>query len=172
MNAKLVLGAGCFWGVEVLFEAIPGVKKVISGYAGGHTDNPTYETICSGTTGHIEVVEIEYDDSETTYEALLDKFFFIHDPTQFNRQGPDIGEQYKSILFFNSEDEKEIIESKIEKIDLSGKFENPIVTEIRETTEFYPAEEYHQDYAVKTGKLCYQQLYVMYNYSPIPISTP
>ena len=106
MNAKLVLGAGCFWGVEVLFEEIPGVKKVISGYAGGHTDNPTYETICSGTTGHIEVVEIEYDDSETTYEALLDKFFFIHDPTQFNRQGPDIGEQYKSVIFYNSENEK------------------------------------------------------------------
>ena len=113
MNAKLVLGAGCFWGVEVLFEEIPGVKKVISGYAGGHTDNPTYDSICTGTTGHIEVVEIEYDDSETTYEILLDKFFFIHDPTQFNRQGPDIGEQYKSVIFYNSESEKTIAEEKI-----------------------------------------------------------
>ena len=98
MNAKLVLGAGCFWGVEVLFEEIQGVKKVISGYAGGYTENPTYESICTGTTGHIEVVEIEYDSSEVAYEILLDKFFFIHDPTQLNRQGPDIGEQYLSLI--------------------------------------------------------------------------
>ena len=128
MNTKLVLGAGCFWGVEVLFEEIPGVKKVISGYAGGYTDNPTYESICTGTTGHIEVVEIEYDDSETTYEVLLDKFFFIHDPTQFNRQGPDIGEQYKSVIFYNSESEKTIAEEKIKQIDESGEHQGNVVT--------------------------------------------
>ena len=162
MNAKLVLGAGCFWGVEVLFEEIPGVKKVISGYAGGHTDNPTYETICTGTTGHIEVVEIEYDDSETTYEVLLDKFFFIHDPTQFNRQGPDIGEQYKSVIFYNSESEKTIAAEKIKQIDESGEHQGKVVTELRETVKFYPAEEYHQDFIEKNGKVCYHQLYVQH----------
>ena len=162
MNSKLVLGAGCFWGVEVLFEEIPGVKKVISGYAGGHTDNPTYETICTGTTGHIEVVEIEYDDSETTYEVLLDKFFFIHDPTQFNRQGPDIGEQYKSVIFYNSESEKTIAEEKIKQIDESGEHQRKVVTELRETVKFYPAEEYHQDFIEKNGKVCYHQLYVQH----------
>ena len=160
MNNKLVLGAGCFWGVEVLFEEIPGVKKVISGYAGGHTDNPTYETICSGTTGHIEVVEIEYDNTETTYEVLLDKFFFIHDPTQFNRQGPDIGEQYKSVIFYNSESEKTIAEKKIKQIDESGEHQGKVVTELREAVKFYPAEEYHQDFIEKNGKVCYHQLYV------------
>ena len=162
MNSKLVLGAGCFWGVEVLFEEIPGVKKVISGYAGGHTDNPTYESICTGTTGHIEVVEIEYDDSETTYEVLLDKFFFIHDPTQFNRQGPDIGEQYKSVIFYNSESEKTIAEEKIKQIDESGEHQEKVVTELRETVKFYPAEEYHQDFIEKNGKVCYHQLYVQH----------
>ena len=162
MNAKLVLGAGCFWGVEVLFEAIPGVKKVISGYAGGHTDNPTYETICTGTTGHIEVVEIEYDNSETTYEVLLDKFFLIHDPTQFNRQGPDIGEQYKSVIFYNSENEKTIAEEKIIQIDDSGEHQGKVVTELREAVKFYPAEEYHQDFIEKNGKVCYHQLYVQH----------
>ena len=162
MNAKLVLGAGCFWGVEVLFEEIPGVKKVISGYAGGHTDNPTYETICTGTTGHIEVVEIEYDNSETTYEVLLDKFFFIHDPTQFNRQGPDIGEQYKSVIFYNSENEKTIAEEKIIQIDDSGEHQEKVVTELREAVKFYPAEEYHQDFIEKNGKVCYHQLYVQH----------
>ena len=162
MNSKLVLGAGCFWGVEVLFEEIPGVKKVISGYAGGHTDNPTYESICTGTTGHIEVVEIEYDDSETTYEVLLDKFFFIHDPTQFNRQGPDIGEQYKSVIFYNSESEKTIAAEKIKQIDESGEHQGKVVTELRETVKFYPAEEYHQDFIEKNGKVCYHQLYVQH----------
>ena len=162
MNSKLVLGAGCFWGVEVLFEEIPGVKKVISGYAGGHTDNPTYESICTGTTGHIEVVEIEYDDSETTYEVLLDKFFFIHDPTQFNRQGPDIGEQYKSVIFYNSESEKTIAEEKIKQIDESDEHQGKVATELREAVKFYPAEEYHQDFIEKNGKVCYHQLYVQH----------
>ncbi len=116
MISKLILGAGCFWGVEVLFEEMSGVKKVISGYAGGHTENPTYEEVCTGKSGHIEVVEIEYDNSEVKFEELLDKFFFIHDPTQMNRQGPDIGEQYKSVIFYNSNEEKSISESKIESL--------------------------------------------------------
>ena len=117
MISKLIVGAGCFWGVEVLFEEMPGVKKVISGYAGGHTKNPTYEEVCTGKSGHIEVIEIEYENNEVKYEELLDKFFFIHDPTQMNRQGPDIGEQYKSVIFYNSDEEKKISESKIEEIN-------------------------------------------------------
>ena len=171
-NKKAVFAAGCFWGVESTFQQMDGVKSTTVGYIGGKVKNPSYELVCTGLTGHAEAVEVEYNPNVVSFEKLLDTFFELHDPTTLNRQGPDIGEQYKSILFFNSEDEKEIIESKIEKIDLSGKFENPIVTEIRETVEFYPAEEYHQDYAAKTGKLCYQQLYVMYNYSPIPAATP
>ena len=162
MNAKLVLGAGCFWGVEVLFEEIQGVKKVISGYAGGHTENPTYESICTGTTGHIEFVEIEYDSSEVAYEILLDKIFIIHDPTQLNRQGPDIGEQYKSVIFYNSQDEKDIALKKIKQIDDSGEHKSKIVTELREAVKFYPAEEYHQDFIEKNGKVCYHQLYVQH----------
>ena len=146
MNSKLVVGAGCFWGVEALFEEMEGVLKVISGYSGGHTDNPTYETICTGTTGHIEVVEIEYDNSVVNFTDLLDKFFFIHDPTQHNRQGPDIGEQYKSVIFYNSEEEKVLAENKIKEIDMSGEHQNKVVTEIRESVKFYPAEEYHQKY--------------------------
>ena len=172
MNKNIILGGGCFWCTEAIYKYVNGVVDVIPGYIGGSNENPTYEEVCTGKTGHAEAVKITYDNNEISLDELLEIFFKTHDPTTLNRQGPDIGEQYKSILFYNSEDEKEIIESKIEKIDLSGKFENPIVTEIRETVEFYPAEEYHQDYAVKTGKLCYQQLYVMYNYSPIPTATP
>ena len=160
MNSKLVVGAGCFWGVEALFEEMEGVLKVISGYSGGHTDNPTYETICTGTTGHIEVVEIEYDNSVVNFTDLLDKFFFIHDPTQHNRQGPDIGEQYKSVIFYNSEEEKVLAENKIKEIDMSGEHQNKVVTEIRESVKFYPAEEYHQEFIKKNGKVCFHPLYV------------
>ena len=160
MNKSLILGAGCFWGVEKLFEELNGVTKVTSGYCGGETKNPTYEQICTGTTGHVEVVEIHYDNAIVNFSELLDKFFFIHDPTTINRQGPDIGTQYKSIIFFNSEDEKKLSEQKIEEIDSSKEHVNPIITELREAIEFYPAEEYHQDYIKKNGRVCYHQLYV------------
>ena len=160
MNKSLILGAGCFWGVEKLFEELNGVTKVTSGYCGGETKNPTYEQICTGTTGHVEVVEIHYDNTIVNFSELLDKFFFIHDPTTINRQGPDIGTQYKSIIFFNSEDEKKLSEQKIEEIDSSKEHVNPIITELREAVEFYPAEEYHQDYIKKNGRVCYHQLYV------------
>ena len=160
MNKSLILGAGCFWGVEKLFEELNGVTKVTSGYCGGETKNPTYEQICTGTTGHVEVVEIHYDNTVVNFSELLDKFFFIHDPTTINRQGPDIGTQYKSIIFFNSEDEKKLSEQKIEEIDSSKEHVNPIITELREAVEFYPAEEYHQDYIKKNGRVCYHQLYV------------
>ena len=168
MLSSLIVGAGCFWGVEVLYEELPGVKDVVSGYAGGSLQNPRYEQVLTGKTGHIEVVKIDYDESEISYSDLIDTFFFIHDPTTLNRQGPDIGEQYKSIIFYNSDEEKNIAEMKIKEIDLSGEHRRPIVTELREATEFYPAEDYHQDYAMRNGKLCYQQLYVQYKYSSIP----
>jgi len=116
MKKSLILGAGCFWGVEKLFEELNGVTKVTSGYCGGETKNPTYEQICTGSTGHVEVVEIHYDNAIVNFSELLDKFFFIHDPTTINRQGPDIGTQYKSIIFFNSEDEKNYQNKKLKKL--------------------------------------------------------
>jgi len=168
MMSTLILGAGCFWGVEVLFEEMPGVSSVISGYSGGHVGNPTYEQVCSGQTGHVEVVKIDYDNSVVSFGELLDKFFFIHDPTTANRQGPDVGQQYKSAIFYNNDEEKSLAEQKIKEIDASGEHANKVVTEVLEAATFYPAEEYHQDYVEKNGKVCYHQLYVQYKNTPIP----
>ena len=166
--STLILGAGCFWGVEVLFEEMPGVSSVISGYSGGHVENPTYEQVCTGQTGHVEVVKIDYDNSVVSFGELLDKFFFIHDPTTANRQGPDVGQQYKSAIFYNNDEEKSLAEQKIKEIDDSGEHANKVVTEVLEAATFYPAEEYHQDYVEKNGKVCYHQLYVQYKNTPIP----
>ena len=160
MELSLVLGAGCFWGVELLFEEMNGVSKVISGYSGGHTKNPTYEQVCTGETGHIEVVKVDYDSSVVTFSELLDKFFFIHDPTSVNRQGPDVGTQYRSVIFYNSNEEKEIAEIKIKEINDSGEYDREVATDLKESVEFYEAEEYHQDFVKKNGKICYHQLYV------------
>jgi len=168
MMSTLILGAGCFWGVEVLFEEMPGVSSVISGYSGGHVENPTYEQVCTGQTGHVEVVKIDYDNSVVSFGELLDKFFFIHDPTTANRQGPDVGQQYKSAIFYNNDEEKSLAEEKIKEIDASGEHTNSVVTEVLEAAKFYPAEEYHQDYVEKNGKVCYHQLYVQYKNTPIP----
>ena len=168
MMSTLILGAGCFWGVEVLFEEMPGVSSVISGYSGGHVANPTYEQVCTGQTGHVEVVKIDYDNSVVSFGELLDKFFFIHDPTTANRQGPDVGQQYKSAIFYNNDEEKSLAEQKIKEIDASGEHTNSVVTEVLEAATFYPAEEYHQDYVEKNGKVCYHQLYVQYKNTPIP----
>ena len=168
MMSTLILGAGCFWGVEVLFEEMPGVSSVISGYSGGHVANPTYEQVCTGQTGHVEVVKIDYDNSVVSFGELLDKFFFIHDPTTANRQGPDVGQQYKSAIFYNNDEEKSLAEQKIKEIDASGEHTNKVVTEVLEAAKFYPAEEYHQDYVEKNGKVCYHQLYVQYKNTPIP----
>ncbi len=167
MMSTLILGAGCFWGVEVLFEEMPGVSSVISGYSGGHVENPTYEQVCTGQTGHVEVVKIDYDNSVVSFGELLDKFFFIHDPTTANRQGPDVGQQYKSAIFYNNDEEKSLAEQKIKEIDASGEHTNKVVTEVLEAVTFYPAEEYHQDYVEKNGKVCYHQLYVQYKNTPI-----
>ena len=147
---KATFAAGCFWGVEAKFEEVEGVEKTTVGYTGGKTKNPTYEQVCTDTTGHAEAIEIIYDPKKVTYDKLLEKFWKIHDPTQKNRQGPDIGTQYRSAIFYHDEEQKmmaEISKNQREQ-DLGAK----IQTEITSASEFYPAEEYHQKYLKKQGK--------------------
>jgi len=140
------LGSGCFWCTEAVFQQLKGVKSVKSGYAGGTTENPTYEQVCTGRTGHAEVIQVEFDPSVISYEELLEVFFETHDPTTMNRQGNDVGTQYRSIILYHSDEQKEIAERVKKRLDESGKWKNPIVTEIKPFTEFYIAENYHQDY--------------------------
>ena len=144
---KALFGAGCFWGVEEFFRKIQGVKDTRVGYSGGHTKNPTYETVCLGTTEHTEVLELNFDETEISYEKLLDHFWKCHDPTTLNRQGPDIGRQYRSAIFYYSDIQKEIAESS--KIKHQPKFNNNIVTEITKADTFYLAEDYHQRFIQK-----------------------
>lgn len=143
---KAMFGAGCFWGVEKKFYNLNGVLKTTVGYAGGHKDDPTYQEVCQDTTGHAEVVYLEYDPQVISYEKLLDFFFSMHNPTTLNRQGPDIGSQYRSIIFYNNEEEKRMIEDKIKTLNVSAKFLSPIVTEVVSWQKFYKAEAYHQKY--------------------------
>jgi peptide-methionine (S)-S-oxide reductase len=144
---KAIFGAGCFWGVEASFQKIKGVTSTIVGYMGGKTKNPTYEQVCTDKTGHVEVVQIIYDSLIVSYEKLLEIFWSIHDPTQLNRQGPDIGTQYRSVIFYHSKEQKYIAEQSKQKQILGHKKE--IVTEITPAKEFYSAEEYHQKYLEK-----------------------
>jgi peptide-methionine (S)-S-oxide reductase len=146
---KATFGAGCFWHVEDLFGKIKGVKSTKVGYTGGNLTNPTYEEVCTDRTGHAEAVEIEYDPNEISYEELLDVFWNSHDPTSLNRQGPDIGIQYRSSIFFHNESQKQDAEKSKERLNSSGKFSKNIVTEIIPSPEFYKAEEYHQKYFKK-----------------------
>ncbi len=150
-NKKAVFAAGCFWGVESTFQQMEGVKSTTVGYIGGKVKNPSYELVCTGLTGHAEAVEVEYNPNIVSFEKLLDTFFELHDPTTLNRQGPDIGTQYRSAAYFSNDDEKKIIETKINTLNESGKFNSRIVTEIEEITDFYDAEDYHQDYYKKRG---------------------
>ena len=147
VNAKtetLVLGGGCFWCTEATYELIPGVKSVVSGYTGGAKPNPTYQQVCSGTTGHAEVVRIEYDPAQVSLEKLLELFWVVHDPTTLNRQGGDEGTQYRSGIYYANEAQKAAAEKS--KAAAQAKFSDPIVTEIMPLGEFYVAEDYHQDY--------------------------
>jgi peptide-methionine (S)-S-oxide reductase len=139
-------GGGCFWCTEAVFLELMGVTKVVSGYTGGRVPNPTYKDVCTGLTGHAEVIQIEYDPGQIKYEQLLDVFFHTHDPTTKNRQGADVGTQYRSSVFFHNEKQQEAAKTVIAELDKSGDFDNPIVTTIEEMKEFYPAEDYHQDY--------------------------
>ena len=149
---KATFGAGCFWGIEVGFRKIEGVHDVTVGYAGGETDNPTYEEVCTGTTGHAEVVEVFFDPSQVTFENLLEVFWKLHDPTTLNRQGPDIGTQYRSAILYHSEDQLESAKISLANQSASGEHINPIVTEITPHRNFYRAEEYHQRYFEKQGR--------------------
>jgi len=144
---KALFGAGCFWGVEEYFRKIQGVKDTRVGYSGGHTKKPSYETVCSGTTEHVEVLELNFDETEISYEKLLDHFWKCHDPTTLNRQGPDIGRQYRSAIFYYSDIQKEIAENS--KIKHQLKFNNNIVSEITKADTFYRAEDYHQSFIQK-----------------------
>ena len=144
--------AGCFWGVEAAFREFNGIISTTVGYMGGHTENPNYGDVCKGNTGHAETLQITYDPAKISYDQLLETFWNNHDPTTINRQGPDVGEQYRSIIFYHNTEQKELAEKSKEKLDSSGRFKNPIVTEIIPATTFYPAEDYHQQYLEKRGK--------------------
>ncbi|KAB0665774.1 peptide-methionine (S)-S-oxide reductase MsrA [Oryzomonas japonica] len=146
--------AGCFWGVEDAFMDAPGVVATRVGYTGGRTENPTYGDVCSHATGHAEAVEITFDPQLTTYDRLLDLFWECHDPTQLNRQGPDVGDQYRSAIFYHSEEQRQAAEAALERLDLSGRLRRRIVTEIVPATTFWEAEAYHQKYHQKQGGGC------------------
>lgn len=149
----LVLGGGCFWCLDATYRLVPGVKSVVCGYAGGTTEHPTYEQVCTGETGHAEVVKIEYDPKETSLEKLLAFFWTVHDPTTLNRQGDDHGTQYRSIILY--QDEEQRLAAEKSRSEIAGKWANPIVTEIVPLKVFYPAEEYHQDYFRKNPERGY-----------------
>lgn len=140
------LGAGCFWCVEAVFDDLKGVEDVVSGYSGGEIKNPTYRDVCSGSTGHAEVIQIKFNPQEISFRDILRVFFTVHDPTTLNRQGGDVGTQYRSAIFYHSPEQKQIAHEVIEEITSERLYDNPIVTEVTEFAEFYPAEDYHQEY--------------------------
>ncbi|MCW5962344.1 MAG: peptide-methionine (S)-S-oxide reductase MsrA [Pyrinomonadaceae bacterium] len=140
------LGGGCFWCTESVFDSVIGVEEVVSGYSGGHKENPTYEEVCSDSTGHAEVIQIKFDPETISYEEILEIFFGTHDPTTLNRQGNDIGSSYRSAIFYHSPQQKEIAEKVIKTLTDDDVFGKPIVTEVTELSNFYPAESYHQNY--------------------------
>jgi peptide-methionine (S)-S-oxide reductase len=150
---KATFAAGCFWGVEAVFRRVKGVTSTTVGYTGGAFDNPTYEDVCTGKTGHAEAVEVEFDSTQVSYEELLTAFFENHDPTTRNRQGPDVGTQYRSAVFYHTSEQMGTAQAMKEKLEKSGRYKRPIVTEIVPASKFYRAEEYHQQYFEKRGIL-------------------
>ncbi|UFH55293.1 peptide-methionine (S)-S-oxide reductase MsrA [Spirosoma sp. KNUC1025] len=144
--AKATFGTGCFWCTEALYESLDGVISAVSGYEGGHKVNPTYKEVCNGDTGHAECVEVTYDPAKITYQELLEAFFRSHDPTSLNRQGNDVGTQYRSVIFYHTDEQKKLAETAKEELDKAGAYDKPIVTEISPATTFYEAEAYHQSY--------------------------
>ena len=151
MDAKQALfAAGCFWGVQYYFDQVPGVTDTVAGYTGGHTERPTYEEVCSHETGHAEAVLVTFDPEAVSYETLVKQFFRMHDPTQLNRQGPDIGDNYRSAIFYFDDEQKRTAEAVRDSVQPT--FDKPIVTQIVAAGPFYPAEEYHQKYAERTGR--------------------
>ena len=148
---RAIFGAGCFWGVELTFSKIEGVESTAVGYCGGGVPDPTYEIVCTGQSGHAEVVLVEFDPNKVSYNNLLDTFWSLHDPTTLNRQGPDIGTQYRSVIFFQDEDQAVVAKTSKKKLQESDRFKNDIVTEIVPAVKFYRAEEYHQKYLEARG---------------------
>ena len=148
---KATFGAGCFWGVEAEFRRVPGVTATAVGYAGGNKPNPSYKEVCTDRTGHAEVVQVDYDPTKVGYEQLLEVFWNNHDPTQLNRQGPDVGTQYRSVIFFHDADQEAAARASKEKLEAARRFRRPIVTQIAPAPEFWRAEEYHQQYLEKRG---------------------
>ena len=151
MMEKASFGAGCFWGVEATFRQAPGVSSTAVGYMGGILANPTYKDVCTDRTGHAEVVEVTYDPAKVSYETLLNVFWENHDPTQLNRQGPDYGTQYRSVIFYHTPEQEAAARASKQRLDASGRFRRPIVTQIVPAAEFWRAEEYHQQYLAKRG---------------------
>jgi len=149
---KATFGAGCFWGVEAAFRRVEGVVDAVAGYCGGTLDHPTYEQVCSGRTGHAEVVQVDFDPERVSYEKLLEVFWNNHDPTQRNRQGPDIGTQYRSVVFYHTPRQEAAVRASIKQLHVAGRYKKPIVTGIEPVSTFYRAEEYHQRYLQKHGR--------------------
>lgn len=156
----ITLGAGCFWCVEAVFVELDGVHSVTSGYMGGHVKNPAYREVCNGTTGHAEVARLEFDPHVVPLEKVLEVFWQTHDPTTLNRQGADVGTQYRSVIFYHDQEQKRVAEELRAELDKSGAFRSPIVTEIVPVSEFYPAENYHKDYYALNGEQGYCQMVI------------
>jgi peptide-methionine (S)-S-oxide reductase len=159
MTAKATVGGGCFWCIEAAFKELDGIEAAISGYAGGHVEDPSYREVCTGNTGHAEVVQLEYDPDEISYEELLEVFFTVHDPTQLNRQGPDVGTQYRSIVLAHDDEQQNLAEQYVEALDEEGGYDDPVVTEVERLETFYRAEEKHQDYFEKNPTDAYCQMH-------------
>ncbi len=155
-----ILGGGCFWCLEAVFDQVSGVQSVESGYSGGYVDNPTYQQVCEGRTGHAEVVRIVFDSEEVSYQHLLEVFFAIHDPTTLNRQGNDVGTQYRSVIFYTSEEQRKEAEKMIAELNASRKWPDPIVTKIESAPKFFEAEKYHQEYFTNNPSQPYCQFVV------------
>jgi len=151
MSEIATFAAGCFWGVEAKFRMIPGVEDVAVGYSGGHTENPNYKEVCTDRTGHAEVVQVTFDPAKVSYEKLVEAFWHMHDPTQVNRQGPDFGTQYRTAIFFHSPEQEAVAKKSKAALEVTGKFRQPIATEITKAGPFWRAEEYHQRYLEKRG---------------------
>ena len=149
------LGGGCFWCLEAVFDALQGVEDVVSGYSGGARANPTYREVCTGTTGHAEVVQITFDPKRVSFKEILEVFFAMHDPTTLNQQGADVGTQYRSAIFYHSPEQKAIAEQTIQELDAARVWGKPVVTEVAPLTAFYPAEDYHQEYFGRNGQQPY-----------------
>jgi peptide-methionine (S)-S-oxide reductase len=159
MTETATFGGGCFWCIEAAFEEVEGVESVTSGYAGGHTEDPGYREVCSGSTGHAEVVQLAYDPDVVEFEELLEVFFTVHDPTQLNRQGPDVGTQYRSIVLYHDDRQRELTEAYVEALEEEGGYDDEIVTEVEPLEEFYRAEEKHQNYFEKNPNDAYCQMH-------------